>query len=165
MLAEAIAPFTRRRSLRNTYTYGGGTVSVLASGADTGGTFGLTESIQMPGSEPPLHVHDREDESFYVLKGEVFVIVGGVVHRLSPGDMLFLPRGVPHTFRIKSPVAHTLNLITPSGFERWFQTLGAHATSFDLPELGGPPSEELLNRMQQLSADLGVRIIGGPVEI
>ena len=165
MLAEAIAPFARRRSLQNTYACGGGTVSILANGTETGGAFTLLESVQIPGSEPPLHVHEREDELFYILKGEVSVIVGDTVHKLVAGQTLFLPRGVPHTFRIKSPVAQALNFITPAGFEKWFQTIGTPAKSFDLPELAGPPSETMVERMHELSKQLGVRIIGGPVEI
>ena len=165
MLAEAIAPFARRRSLHNTYAYGGGTVSLLVSGAETGGTFSLIESVQIPGSEPPLHVHEREDELFYVLKGDVAVVAGAETHKLSAGQSIFLPRGIPHTFRIKSAAAQMLGFITPSGFEKWFQTLGTPATSFDLPELSGAPSPAVIDRMQQLSAELGVRIIGGPVNI
>ncbi len=105
MQAEALAPFARRKSLENTYAYGGGTISILAGGEDTGGAFALTEIVQKPGSEPPLHVHEREDELFYIREGAVRAMVGGVVHDLKAGDTIFLPMGVPHTFRIKSKVA------------------------------------------------------------
>jgi quercetin dioxygenase-like cupin family protein len=101
---------------------GAGTIGILADGEETGGAFALIEAVSRPGSEPPLHVHEREDELFYILEGEARVMVGEAVHNLSAGDMIFLPRGVPHTFRIKSPVARALTWITPAGFEQWFPT-------------------------------------------
>ena len=116
MLAEAVAPFTRRRTLENTYAYGGGIVSILASGEDTAGAFCFSEWAQKPGSEPPMHVHSKEDELLYLTQGSLQVTVGGVIHQISAGDTIFLPRGTPHTFRITSGVARALALITPSGF-------------------------------------------------
>ena len=43
-------------------------ITVLASGEQTAGAFGLMESVFGEGAEPPLHVHHREDESFFVLE-------------------------------------------------------------------------------------------------
>lgn len=142
MTATALAPFMGRKSLQNTYFYAGGTATILIGGEETGGRFSLVEAVQRPGCEPPLHVHEEADETFYVLEGEIQVMIGGEVHLLSGGDSIFLPRGVPHTFRIKSAVARGLNFMTPAGFEEWFRTLGKPATSFDLPETVLPPSEE-----------------------
>src|SRR5437899_123645 len=118
MTNTTLAPFVRRKSPDNTYTYSGGTISILAGGEDTGGAFAMWEGTQRPGSEPPLHVHDREDETFYILEGEVVVMVDGNVHRLTAGDAIFLPRGLPHTFRIKSPAARVITMATPAGFEQ-----------------------------------------------
>ncbi len=86
MLAEALATFTRRKKLENTYSYGGGIVTILASGKDTAGAFSLLESMQKPGSEPPMHSHQNEDELFYILEGVVHLTVDGVVHELSQGE-------------------------------------------------------------------------------
>ena len=78
---------------------------------------------------------------------------------------MFLPRGIPHTFRIKSPVARMLNYITPGGFENFFSTIGTPATSFELPVQAGPPTEELLSKIGRVSAMLGVSLIPGPVDL
>jgi quercetin dioxygenase-like cupin family protein len=162
MLATALAPFTRRTSLENTYTYAGGTISILVAGEDTGGAFALIEANLQPGSEPPLHVHEREDELFYILEGSVRVIVGGRVHELASGESIFLPRGIPHTFRIQSERARSLNVITPAGFETWFRTIGTPAENMELAAVVPPPAPELLARMQELSAKLGVQVLGDP---
>ena len=156
----AIAPVLGRKTVHNTYRYAAGLATILIQGAETGGAFALMEAMQKPGGEPPLHIHDREDETFYVLEGEIAVWVGGQVHHLKPGDSVFLPRGVPHTFRVKSPVARGLNFMTPAGFEEYFQTLGKPTGNFDLPETVLPPTEEELAAIQRLADKLGVRIIG-----
>ena len=67
--------------------------------------------------------------------------VGDQVYDAVPGDYVFAPRGIPHTFRIQSPVVRAITVCTPAGFEDWFRQLGTPATSFDLPETVEPPSE------------------------
>jgi quercetin dioxygenase-like cupin family protein len=156
---DVLAPFLRQRTLDNTYRYGGGIVSILASSKDTNGVFGLIETIQVPGAEPPLHVHDDADETFYILDGRVAVMVSGEVHQLKAGDTIFLPRGIPHTFRIKSPSARALVFITPAGFEEWFRTLGEPARDFELPDHVFPPTQEQLNRMIVLSQRLKLYVV------
>jgi len=149
-----------RKSLSNTYRYAGGLGTILIDGSETGGTLAILEAVQRPGAEPPLHVHSREDETFFVLEGRISVWVGGAVHQLSAGDSIFLPRGVPHTFRIKSPVARALNFISPAGFEQWFRTLGTPAESLEVPATIQPPTEEELRRAAELAPQMGVSILG-----
>src|SRR4051794_17089726 len=165
MTVTAFAPYTRRKTLENTYAYGNGFITILAGGEDTGGAFGLFESILKPGSEPPLHVHEREDELLYILEGDVRVKVGDKVHSLSAGDTIFLPRGVPHTFRIKSAVARGLTYLSPAGFVNWFRTIGAPAKSLEFPVKVAPPSEEMLARMAQVRITLSLKILTGPVDL
>ena len=160
-----LAPVQTHRALANTYKYGAGTVSILIDGEDTGGAFALVDVVQKPGAEPPLHVHETEDETFYVLEGEIDVLVGGEKHNLSAGGAIFLPRGIPHTFRIKSPVAHALNVLRPAGFEQWFRELGTPAEDFDLPLQPPPPSPELFARMQRLGERLRVYVLPGEVDL
>lgn len=65
-----------------------------------------TGSIQMlngittldPGAAVPLHFHNCE-ESVLVVSGDAIATVDGVEHRLAPGDMSWIPAGVPHFFR------------------------------------------------------------------
>ena len=63
--------------------------------AETGGTLSAAETIIPAGLEPPVHVHEHEDELFYVLEGELTVICGGRELRGGPGTVAFLPRRVP----------------------------------------------------------------------
>jgi quercetin dioxygenase-like cupin family protein len=165
MLKTLAGPAFGRKTLQNTYNYAGGLVSVLISGEDTDSQFALIEAVQKPGAEPPIHTHENEDETFYVLEGEMSVLVGDSVHRLSTGDFIFLPRGVRHTFRVKSKAARALNFMTPAGFETWFRELGTPAQNFELPENVTPPSEADLARMQALGEKLRVTPSFEPVNI
>ncbi|WP_217920867.1 cupin domain-containing protein [Miltoncostaea oceani] len=85
----------------------------------------LFEAVAHPGEEPPMHIHDREDETFHVLEGHLTVHCGGEAHDAPAGTSALLPRGVPHTFTVRSPVARMLVACTPGGFEGMFSELPA----------------------------------------
>jgi quercetin dioxygenase-like cupin family protein len=50
--------------------------SVCLSGPDTGGAYCLIEASLAPEIGVPRHTHTREDETYYVISGELEVIVG-----------------------------------------------------------------------------------------
>src|SRR6476646_6751404 len=102
MTATALAaPAKRVKTIENSVAFGNAMVSVLVGREDTGGSFSMMEVIAKPGTEPPYHVHEREDETFYLLEGRVSVMLDGTVYDMVPGETIFLPRQVPHTFRIR----------------------------------------------------------------
>jgi quercetin dioxygenase-like cupin family protein len=82
---------------------------------------GVTEVTLCTGEEPPLHIHQREDEWFYLLAGEVTFHVGAENYRGVAGSFVSFPRGIPHTFTVESSSAHFLVINTPGGFEHMFE--------------------------------------------
>jgi quercetin dioxygenase-like cupin family protein len=78
----------------------------------TNGHFSLIEQVIPPGFESPWHVHRSEDESFYVLEGEMLVILEGSRFLLQAGDFAFGPRGIPHGFRIEGDKPARILLMT-----------------------------------------------------
>ncbi len=82
---------------------------------------GVTEVGMTPGEEPPMHVHSRESEWFYLLDGEVTFYVGDEVFKGVPGSFVSFPNGIPHTFAMDSDSARFLVFNTPGGFERMFE--------------------------------------------
>ncbi len=154
-----LAPFITRKSLNNTYRYVGGTVSILLSGAETGGQFAVWEAVQKPGGEPPLHVHHSSDETFFVMEGAMRFMVADRILDAPAGSVVFAPRGIPHTFKIKSPQVRTITLGTPAGFEEWFRELGEPATTFDLPDRVEPLPGAELSRIMALGRKLQVEIV------
>src|SRR5215467_14014780 len=99
----------------------GDQIRFILTGAETGGAFFLAEVLVPPGGGPPPHIHDREDETFYLLQGALTVWVGGQTIHASQGDCAHLPRGVVHSFRnTGSEAARMLVTATPAGIEKFF---------------------------------------------
>jgi ketosteroid isomerase-like protein/quercetin dioxygenase-like cupin family protein len=85
------------------------------------GEFGVLEQTSPAGFECPYHVHELEDQAFYIIQGEMTFVVDGKWRRLGPGGYIFLPRNLPHGFRVDgSTPARYLVVCSPAGFERFF---------------------------------------------
>ena len=103
---------------------------IKAGGAETGGTFFLCETTVAPGFPgPPPHRHETLVDMFYVLEGELTMLVGEETLTLGPGSFACAPPGVRHTFsnRSDAPVRF-LNFNTPSGWEHYMRDLAAAAS-------------------------------------
>lgn len=136
-------------------------MTVKATAASTGGAYGLVESLIAPGFSPPLHVHHREDESFWVLEGEVTMQCGDRTFRAGPGSFVFLPRDVPHSFVVEGDApARMLTLLTPGGGEGVFIDGGRPAERDGLPP-AAPPDIPALKRV---SERYGAEIVGPPLQ-
>jgi mannose-6-phosphate isomerase-like protein (cupin superfamily) len=100
-------------------------ISVRLRSEDTGGLFGLIEQVVLPEyPSPPLHVHPSFDETFYVVEGTLVMTVGARTYDAGPGVITYVSRGTPHTFANRGDEpARTLVLVTPGGFERYFDEL------------------------------------------
>jgi len=82
-------------------------------GAEHGGVLGVVEVRAAPGFSPPLHLHHREDEAFWLLKGAM-TVCDGQTFKAGTGSFIWLPRGRPHTFRVDGDEpARMLKMITP----------------------------------------------------
>jgi quercetin dioxygenase-like cupin family protein len=99
----------------------GDQVRFLITGAETGGAFFMAEVSVPPGGGPAPHVHHREEESFHLLEGTLTIQVGEKTLIASPGDFVYLPRGIAHSFRnTGNGNARFLAVITPAGLEKFF---------------------------------------------
>ena len=101
--------------------------------ADSGGAMSIVDSVSPAGSGPPRHIHDAEDEAFVVLTGECEFWMAGERKRCGPGEAIFVPRGVEHTFRVvgDAPSRHLI-ILTPGGFENFFSEMAQG--QFRIPE-------------------------------
>lgn len=104
----------------------GDTLIVKISGRDSGGELFLGLAEAEPGSGPPPHIHQREDETFYCLEGEFEGFCGDQKFRLTPGMTAFLPRGVVHAWKCSSSKrGRMIVAFTPATFEGFFEEVGA----------------------------------------
>jgi quercetin dioxygenase-like cupin family protein len=131
------------------------TIAILAHGSDTNGVIGAIEVASPRGAVPPLHVHHREDEAFYVMEGAYSVFVGDDVIDAYPGTWVWGPRGVAHGYQIHSERGRHLSLTMPAGFEGFFEEVAAIATP------SADPRNEM-SRLAEVAARYGVELLGPP---
>jgi mannose-6-phosphate isomerase-like protein (cupin superfamily) len=105
--------------------FGDLTILVRATAESTGGAFTLFEELP-PLADTPLHMHENEDELFYVLEGEHVFQVAEEEYPTGPGGLVFAPRGIPHAQRrVVSGKGRLLVLTSPAGLEGFFRELAA----------------------------------------
>ena len=141
----------------------GRTVSVLgdrytykAVGDQTGGAYGLVATtVPAASSGPPPHVHHGEEEAFYVLEGELTILIGDRTLSASAGSFAFVPRGTVHTFSNRGARdARFLVIISPAGFERAFEEMAEAA-----PSAEQPPD---MDRLMAIARRYNLEIVGPP---
>ena len=107
------------------WTPGGHVATFKATSEDTGGAYTITEDTFPPQVGPPPHIHHTQEETFYVLEGEMEFIIDGVSTRAVTGSLVRIPRGVLRDYRnVGSKPARVLVLYTPGGFEGFFEEVG-----------------------------------------
>jgi hypothetical protein len=108
-----------------------------------------------------MHRHTREAETFFVLEGDLDGWAGNNHTVVSAGDILYLPAGEDHAFRVRSDTARFLVLITPAGLEHFFlEGATPSAPDAELPAAPGPPPPEAVERLAQEAARYGVTVTG-----
>lgn len=122
------------------------------SGGDTADQFALFEYHGHEQGGPPLHIHPDQDEVFYVLEGQYRFVCGNEKFELGPGDLIFLPRNVPHTWGQISEHGKLLFYFQPAGkMEAFFNTLGS---------ITAPPTPE---QGAKVFANHGMQVLGPPM--
>jgi quercetin dioxygenase-like cupin family protein len=138
-------------------------VTCKASSEETGGQYALFEVWDAPHSGPPLHVHRREDESYYILEGDYEIHLPDAAEplRAGAGAYIAVARGTVHTYVCAGPGrGRMLVLATPGGLERFFAELGEPAVDREHPPApAGPPD---VGRMVAIANKYGIEIVGPP---
>jgi mannose-6-phosphate isomerase-like protein (cupin superfamily) len=135
----------------------GGQVAVKLTGADTDGRVGVWFWEAHRGAAAPVHVHRHEEEYFLVVDGQARLFVGDRHIDAGPGDLVALPRGVPHAYLITSETARLVGMASPGGFESFFAELGTPVVEGEPPAAAPDPA-----LMARTAAVHGVEILGPP---
>jgi quercetin dioxygenase-like cupin family protein len=141
--------------------YFDGLLEFLVPSDATGGALSVFRATMPEGSGPPRHVHTREDEVILVLEGTVRFEADGEHTVGGPGTAVFVPRGVPHSFRVESEVAVTLAIITPGAFEQMFRAASVPAEARTLPTPRMAPVD--FAAVSAVQAELGAHVVGPPL--
>lgn len=127
-----------------------------AAGADTNGRFWLMEYLVGPGTMVLLHSHEREDQAWYVIEGELRCTVGELTFRAPRATFVYIPRGVLHSLAVVTSCARLLVLGTPSGAEHYFWETGEPAGALTLPVRQRPLDPD---RLAAARATYGVQVL------
>jgi quercetin dioxygenase-like cupin family protein/ketosteroid isomerase-like protein len=154
---EADAEPAEERLAGAAYRFVDQLVRVRATGAETGGAFGLVDIETPAGAGPPPHRHADEDEMLVVLRGTLNLTIGPDRREVESGHLVHLPRQVDHGYRAGSEPLRHLNLVQPAGFEAFFLeagtpigdtrrsldpvALGVMASRYGVTLLGPPPDQ------------------------
>lgn len=140
------------------FTAVGDVYRVLATGEQTGGAYAMLESRVLPGGGPPPHIHRREEESFYIVSGEVTFFLTDHKITAKPGAFVQIPRNTPHAFKNEgSAEARMLILVTPAGFDDFLAEFGTPAASFDVTP--APPSDAEIAKLLSVAPKYGIEIL------
>jgi len=147
---------SQKPTVENSIHYIAHTFSFLATGKDTGGAFSLMHCYFRKGFTAPSHYHKLEDESFFILEGEIDFYVGDTKVKAGAGEFIMLPKNIPHHFDLITETAKALMLITPAGFEIFFEEFGKPAKTLDLPPIPTTnPRKEMFEAMHARMIELG----------
>jgi quercetin dioxygenase-like cupin family protein len=132
--------------------------TIKVTGAQTGGRFSLIDCV-LPRNVPvPPHLHTDQDETFYVLEGELSFNIDGKARTARPGDVLFIQRGTPHEFTTSSATpARYLFLHSPGGLDEFVRVSSEPAQSATLPPPPPTQTREQIKAFVALMARYGMQ--------
>ena len=133
----------------------GETTLVKLAPEDCDGRYAVFHLDAPPMTGPPLHVHTREDEFFYLLDGELVFEVDGICHTVKAGGSVGLIRGTPHRYQnFTDQTARLLIVTTPGDFAHFFEEMHANTPPSGLPDM---------ERQRVIDAKYGITTLGPPM--
>lgn len=127
---------------------------IKVSKKDTGSQLSVLEYTGNEKAGPPLHIHFHQDEIFCITEGEYRFVAGDEQIIAKPGDMVFLPRNIPHTWiQLTEKGRHTYLLQPAGSFEEFLR---------ELQSLTKPPTEE---ELQKIHLRHGMKVLGPPLSL
>ena len=136
----------------HTLDINGGRYTIKASSEDTAGAYTLIEMFLPPSSGPPPHLHEREEESFYILEGTLLFQVGDESLTAGAGAYIKAPRGVRHALKnVGTAPARIILLVTPAGLEKFFEEISQ--------PVGETPSAQTLEKAKEIAPKYGITLL------
>ena len=132
-----------------------------ALGEDTDGAFAFVEATTPSEAGPPPHIHSREDETFWVLEGELEFMVGNGTVRAPAGSLVHAPKGVAHAYRnVGTTPARYVAMIRPAGLEKFFEEVSEPAEDPSAP----PPvhGQKVIEKILAVAPRYGLRMLPSP---
>jgi quercetin dioxygenase-like cupin family protein len=139
--------------------YPGGKFFFRLTSEETNGALAIINVEIMPGNEPPRHCHAREDETNIIRSGEITYFIGDDIVTAKAGDIVFMPRGVPHHFKVTSLRASVRLIVTPGGFENFFAKITKPYNEENVQPIPSAFSNEQIKMIVRTAKEFGVSYI------
>lgn len=156
--AQALEPVAIGHGEGDARWWLGTLAEIKITAGQTGGLLSVVEMTNPPHFEGPLHVHHREDETFWILDGDATIEVGDRVIQASAGDVVFGPRDIPHRYSVGPNGCRMLFIFTPGGLEEAIVAMSEPAAERTVP----PPAQEPpdFERLLPIIEKAGAEILG-----
>ena len=159
--ARAMKPIFRPTGTAPAVWGPGDRYDFLVTGEETNNAFFQFEAIVPTGGGPPPHIHSREDESFYVVSGDLEILLGDSTYRAKAGDFVFIPRGTVHRFKnLGGTTAVQLVTFVPAGIERYFREVFPPVTDRKAPP--PPITDALIKKLNEVAPKYGLEFPAVP---
>jgi len=124
---------------RRIWAFGDLMILKLTAEQTSGRVFVMEQHVPRHRGAPGRHVHEVDDQSWFVIAGHGRWFIGDQTIEAGTGDFVHGPHGVPHAFSADSDDLHVLVITAPAGLEGLFAAVGVDATEpthppADLPE-------------------------------
>ena len=100
----------------------GDTYTFLATTKETDGAYFVMEGLVPPDGGPPPHIHHNQDETFYIVEGQIEILLGDQVYKAKDGDFVHVSKGIPHRFinRSHTPTKMVLTFVPAGDIEEFY---------------------------------------------
>jgi mannose-6-phosphate isomerase-like protein (cupin superfamily) len=138
------------------YAIGQMTITFKTTAEHNSNAYTLCEAIEPPGSGAGLHRHTSYDETFIICEGRYEFQVGEEMLRLGPGDVVFVPKGTPHSFKSIGPgTGRQLIVSSPGGiFDAFIDEVTSLMLDSGEPSAPGPELD-----FEAIAAKYGVEFL------
>ena len=158
---ESAKPFFRPSGSAPAVYGPGDLYSLLITGKESNNVFFQFEAFVPEGGGPPPHIHSREDETFYVVSGNLEMFLGDKTYQAKAGDFVYIPRGTVHRFKnVGKGMAVQLVTFAPAGIEKFFQEVFPEVK--DRKAAPPPVTEELIRKLNEAAPKYGLKFIPPP---
>ena len=149
-------PILRKSNEGRTIAVVGDLYRFLATGEETNGKYAMFEATVPPGGGPPPHRHSREEESFYILEGEITFTVEEETIVATAGTFANMPIGSLHSFKnATDKTARMIISVAPAGLEKMFFEVGVPAKVDETPP---PPTKAEIEKLLAVAPNYGIEI-------
>jgi quercetin dioxygenase-like cupin family protein len=147
-----------KKAVNDRMLFPGTIFTIRVSSEESNNAIVVADFEAIPGSEPPRHVHTREDEIFIITEGTATYFVGDDIINATAGDTVYLPVNVPHHFKITSDIVKGTLIATPGNIEHFFKTFSVPFDGIEIPPVL-PPSEEQIKYFVAVTESYGMRFV------